>query len=197
VNAVADCNSFGARVIPAGAGFTISDGAATEMGCDSERLAFDERLFAAVGKARRWSALSAGGVRLEGAGEPLVLRRPAAVAAALAGTYSACRSNPRGVGYEGVPAITFTEREVKDSAGCGATYRTDGALLSIRRDSSKACQAPPAAPDSELEIGDRKSFLAALRPDAFAFDEEGVLRLRTHRGVSDMCSVGEPRPFGS
>lgn len=78
VGAVADCNSFGARVRPAGAGFTISGGAATEMGCDPERLAFDSRLFAAVGKARRWVALPGGRIRLEGAGEPLVLRRPAA-----------------------------------------------------------------------------------------------------------------------
>lgn len=76
VNAVADCNSFGARLIPAGSGFTVSDGAATEMGCDPERQAFDDRLFAAVGKARRWTALPGGRIRLEGDGEPLVLRRP-------------------------------------------------------------------------------------------------------------------------
>ncbi|HEX8625359.1 MAG TPA: META domain-containing protein [Allosphingosinicella sp.] len=76
VSAAADCNSFGARVTRAGAGFTISQGAATEMGCDPERRAFDDRLFAAVGKARRWIALPGGRIRLEGAGEPLVLRRP-------------------------------------------------------------------------------------------------------------------------
>jgi heat shock protein HslJ len=76
VSAAADCNSFGARVKPAGPGFTISDGAATEMGCDPERIAFDDRLFAAVGKARRWIPLPGGRIRLEGAGEPLVLRRP-------------------------------------------------------------------------------------------------------------------------
>jgi heat shock protein HslJ len=198
VNASADCNSFGARITPAGAGFTVSDGAATEMGCDPERLAFDDRLFAAVGKARRWTAMPGGRIRLEGAGEPLVLRRPAAVAAALPGSWSACRSNPLGVGYDGVPAVTFTEREVSDSAGCRATWRADGARLSIRRDSTKACEAPPASldPAAELEIGERNSLLATLRPDAFAFDEEGVLRLRTHRGVIDMCSASGPRPFG-
>lgn len=76
VSAAADCNSFGARVSPAGAGFTISDGSATEMGCDPERMAFDDRLFAAIGKARRWIALPGGRIRLEGAGEPLLLRRP-------------------------------------------------------------------------------------------------------------------------
>jgi heat shock protein HslJ len=75
VNASADCNSFGGRVTPAGAGFTVSDGAVTEMGCDPERQAFDDRLFAAVGKARRWVPLPGGRVRLEGLGEPLVLRR--------------------------------------------------------------------------------------------------------------------------
>jgi heat shock protein HslJ len=199
VNAVADCNSFGARLTPAGAGFTVSDGAATQMGCDPERLAFDDRLFAAVRLARRWAALPGGRIRLEGGGEPLVLRRPPPVAAALPGTYSACRSNPGAVMYDGVPAVTFTDGAVSDSAGCRATYRADGALLAIRRESSKACEAPPASldPAAELEIGERKSLLAALRPDAFAFDEEGVLRLRTHRGVLDMCRVREPRPFGS
>lgn len=199
VNAVADCNSLGARVTPAGAGFTLSDGGATQMGCDPERLAFDARLFAAVGKARRWTALPGGRIRLEGGGEPLVLRRPAAVAAALPGTYSACRSNPGAVMYDGVPALTFTDREVSDSAGCRGSYRADGALLAISRDGSKACEAPPASldPAAPLEIGDRKSLLAALRPDAFAFDDEGILRLRTHRGVLDMCRAGDPRPFGS
>jgi len=76
VSAAADCNSFGARVRPAGTGFSISGGAATEMGCDPERLAFDARLFAAVAGARHWTALPNGRIRLEGTGEPLVLRRP-------------------------------------------------------------------------------------------------------------------------
>jgi heat shock protein HslJ len=76
VTAAADCNSFGARVTRAGAGFTVSGGAATEMGCDPERLAFDARLFAAVARARRWVNLPEGRLRLEGAGEPLLLTRP-------------------------------------------------------------------------------------------------------------------------
>ena len=75
VSAAAGCNSFGARVDRAGAGFTVSGSAATEMACDAERMAFDGRLFAAVGKARRWTALPGGRVRLEGEGEPLLLRR--------------------------------------------------------------------------------------------------------------------------
>ncbi len=79
VSAAADCNRFGARVRPAGTGFTVSEGAATEMGCDPERLAFDDRFFAAVAGARRWTALPGGRIRLEGAGEPLLLRRPAPV----------------------------------------------------------------------------------------------------------------------
>lgn len=87
---------------------------------------------------------------------------------------------------------------MRDSAGCAATYRADGALLAISRDGSKACAAPPASlnPAAELEIGERKSLLAAFRPDAYAFDQEGVLRLRTHRGVLNMCREGERRPFG-
>jgi heat shock protein HslJ len=58
-----------------GSGFTVSGGAATEMGCDPTRMAFDSRLFTAVGKARRWTPLPNDRIRLEGAGEPLVLSR--------------------------------------------------------------------------------------------------------------------------
>jgi heat shock protein HslJ len=78
VSAAADCNTFSARVkrTATGSGFTISGGAATEMGCDPARRAFDTRLFTAVAKARRHVALPAGRIRLEGGGEPLVLRRP-------------------------------------------------------------------------------------------------------------------------
>lgn len=76
VSAAADCNHFNARIGPAGAGFTVTGGAATEMGCDPDRLAFDTRLFTAVAKARRWTALPDGRIRLEGAGEPLLLIRP-------------------------------------------------------------------------------------------------------------------------
>jgi heat shock protein HslJ len=199
VNAVADCNSFGARVRPSGTGFTVSDGAATQMGCDPERLAFDARLFAAVGKARRHVPLPGGRMRLEGTGEPLVLRRPELVERSLPGTYDVCRSNPRGVMFDGAASVTFTRSGVRDNAGCSGTYRAEGALLAIRRETSKACAAPAGSldPAADFEIGERRSLLAALRPDAFAFDEEGVLRLRTHRGLLDLCRAGEPRPFGS
>lgn len=197
VSAAADCNQFGARVRPNAAGFTVSDGAATQMGCGPEREAFDDRLFGAVGKSRRYVALAGGRMRLEG-GEPLVLLRPAAISPSLPGSYSACRSNPRGVMYDGVPAMTFTRDEVRDSAGCRASYRADGALLAIRRENSKECAAPPQSfASADLEVGERTSLLASLRPDAFAFDEEGVLRLRTNRGLLDMCRIGEPRPFGN
>lgn len=74
VSAAADCNTFSARVTRTGSGFIISGGAATEMGCDPERMAFDTRLFTAVAKARRWVALPGNRIRLEGGGEPLVLR---------------------------------------------------------------------------------------------------------------------------
>ncbi|HEU0098496.1 MAG TPA: META domain-containing protein [Allosphingosinicella sp.] len=76
VSASAQCNRYGARIAPVGAGFRVTDGAATEVGCDPERQAFDARLFAAVGKARRWVPMPGGRMRLEGAGEPLVLTRP-------------------------------------------------------------------------------------------------------------------------
>jgi heat shock protein HslJ len=76
VSASAECNHYGARVRPAGSGFLVTGGAATEMACDPERMAFDARLFAAVAKARRWAKLPGGRVRLEGTGEPLLLTRP-------------------------------------------------------------------------------------------------------------------------
>ena len=76
LTASARCNHYGARVRPAGSGFRVTDGAATEMGCDPDRQAFDARLFAAVAKARRWVPLPGSRIRLEGGGEPLVLIRP-------------------------------------------------------------------------------------------------------------------------
>jgi heat shock protein HslJ len=76
VSAAADCNHYSARITPLGSSFTVTGGAATEMACDAERQAFDTRLFAAVGKARRWVPLPGSRIRLEGAGEPLVLTRP-------------------------------------------------------------------------------------------------------------------------
>jgi heat shock protein HslJ len=76
VSAAADCNHYSARIRPAGHGFMVTGGAATEMGCDAERQAFDARLFTAVGKARRGVPLPGSRIRLEGGGEPLVLSRP-------------------------------------------------------------------------------------------------------------------------
>ncbi|HEU0135014.1 MAG TPA: META domain-containing protein [Allosphingosinicella sp.] len=75
VSASAQCNGYSARIRPAGTGFTVTGGAATEMGCDPDRQAFDSRLFAAVGKARRWVPQPGNRIRLEG-GEPLLLSRP-------------------------------------------------------------------------------------------------------------------------
>lgn len=76
VSASAGCNHYGARIRPARSGFTVTGGAATEMACDPDRMAFDARLFAALGKARRWVKLPGTRIRLEGAGEPLLLTRP-------------------------------------------------------------------------------------------------------------------------
>ena len=76
VSAAAGCNRYSARIRPVGPGFTVTGGHATEMGCDPDRQAFDTRLFTAVAKARRWVKLPGGRIRLEGAGEPLLLTRP-------------------------------------------------------------------------------------------------------------------------
>ncbi|HEX8240304.1 MAG TPA: META domain-containing protein [Allosphingosinicella sp.] len=76
VTASARCNSYGARIRPVGSGFLVAEGAATQMGCDPDRQAFDARLFTAVEKARRWVKLPNARIRLEGAGEPLLLTRP-------------------------------------------------------------------------------------------------------------------------
>lgn len=198
VTAVAGCNQLGMEVERTATGLLMKGGAATEMGCGPVREAFDERFFQAVSRVRRFLLLSDGRISLQG-GEPLLLRRPPPPSTSLPGRYGACRSNPRLVGYDGEPALTFAATTVRDSAGCSATWRADGARLDIRRDATPACAAPPASSDPEawIEVGATKSLLAALRPDGFAFDEEGVLRLRTHRGLFDMCREGEPRPFGS
>lgn len=198
VSAVAGCNQWNARLDVQGPGFIVREGMMTLIGCGAEREAFDARLFAAVGSARRYVGLTDGKVRLEG-GEPLLLRRPPSASTRLAGAYRACRSNPRGVSYNGEPTITFAATTVRDNAGCSARYRTDGPLLTIARDPVKACAAPPAPADAaiDVEVSHRGSILAILRPDAYAFDEEGVLRLRTRRGLFDLCREGQPRPFGS
>lgn len=199
ITARADCNYFSGAIIAAPSGFAVGQVMGTEMGCGPVREAFDERLFGALGKIRRHVAMPGGRVRLEGLGEPLVLRRSIPTRETLPGVYRACRSNLRGVSYNGEPVVTFTPTTVRDSAGCAGTYRANGTLLDIKRDESKVCSTPPAAPDNfvELEIGDQGSVLALLRPDAYAFDEEGVLRLRTSRGNLSLCRDGERRPIGS
>lgn len=198
VTAVADCNQLTGGIKATSSGFAVGRSLQTEMGCGPEREGFDERLFSAVRKARRYIAMPGGRLRLEGLGEPLVLRRVAPKSPTLPGVYRSCGSGLRGVSYNGVPAVTFTATTVRDSAGCAGTYRANGALLDIKLDDSRICNAQPVATDNfvEVEIGDRGSVLALLRPDAYAFDEEGVLRLRTGRGILDLCRDGERQSFG-
>lgn len=199
VSAVASCNQMSARFRPTKSGFAVEDGIQTLIGCGVEREAFDTRLFGAVQQVGRYVAMPGDRVRLEGRGEPLVLRRRAAKLPTLSGTYRACGSTLPGIGYDGIPAVTFTNSTVRDSAGCTGTYSTKGAQLEIKRDGSKACAAPPAPLERDVGVGvgDQGSVLALLRPDAYAFDQEGMLRLRTRRGVLDLCRDGESRPFGS
>lgn len=200
VSAVASCNQMSARFRPTKSGFAVDeDGSQTLIGCGTEREAFDRRLFGAVQKVGRYVAMPGDRVRLEGRGELLVLRRRAAKLPTLSGTYRACGSTLPGIGYDGIPAVTFTNSTVRDSAGCAGTYSTRGAQLEIKRAGSKACAAPPAPLDRDVGVGvgDQGSVLALLRPDAYAFDQEGMLRLRTRRGVLDLCRDGASRPFGS
>lgn len=199
VSAFAGCNHWNGQIKTTRTGFTVDQSMMTLIGCRPELAAFDGRLFSAVRNAQHYAVLPANRVRLEGSGESLTLRRPPATSPSLPGVYRACGSNLRGISYNSVPAITFTATAVRDSAGCAGTYRAKGALLDIKRDDSRICSTPPAAPYNfvELEIGDQGSILALLRPDGYAFDEEGVLRLRTRRGILNLCRDGERQPLGS
>jgi heat shock protein HslJ len=197
VSATAECNSMGGQLIPEKEGFRVKNPMQTLIGCGPERQKFDSRLFGAVGKARSYAVLPDGRLRLEGGPEALVLRRFRLEPwqQQLPGAYTACGSNPVGVSYNGPPSVTFDAGTVRDNAGCRGTYTTDGAKLRIRLENFPACSAEPAPLEGEIEVHDKSSLLAVLRPDAYAFDDEGLLRVRTRRGPLDLCRTGR-RWFG-
>ena len=151
-----------------------------------------------MGGARRYAVLADGRVRLDGGREALVLRRVRLQPAeqALPGRYQVCGSNPRGVLYAGEARVSFDGAAVHDSSGCQGTYTAQGARLDIRLAPSRAYSAPPASGEADVEVGGEHSLLAGLRPDAYAFDDEGRLRVRTRRGLLDLCRDGR-RGFGT
>lgn len=88
VRSRADCNYFNGEITATPSGFAVGWTTGTEMGCGPERESFDERLFSTLRKARRYIAMPDGRLRLEGLGEPLVLRRVAVKSPTLPGAYA-------------------------------------------------------------------------------------------------------------
>jgi hypothetical protein len=88
---------------------------------------------------------------------------------------------------------------MRDSAGCVADYTAEGPRLSLRLHGGPACapKATPYVPREPVGIGGAISSLAVAPPTGFAFDKNGILILRTHRGHLAMCRKGAPKPFGS
>ncbi len=199
VGAHADCNRMSASFrVPAPGRLAVSGPViSTQIGCSSEDHAEDNLIARAM--------VSATGYRLEGnrlivsGGPGMVLRRPAKAKLSLAGQYEHCGNTLLGAYHEGPVTLAIDQRTLRDNAGCTASYRAEGPRLSLQLSGAPACAAPSPAyvPGEPVSIGGSISPLAVTRPDAFAFNEEGHLVLRTRRGLLTMCRKGEPRPFGS
>jgi heat shock protein HslJ len=199
IGAAADCNSLGTSfTVPAPGRLSISGGIIqTQMGCPAEDLAEDALMARAIAGAT--------GYRVEGdrlvisGGPGMSLRRPAAPDRRLAGNYESCGNTLLGGYHEGAITLRFASGSVTDNAGCSGTYRTGGPDLAVTLGSGPSCsgKASSYVPGEAIPVGGPISTLAVLRPDGFAFTDDGQLVLRTHRGLLTMCRKGKPKPFGS
>jgi hypothetical protein len=169
----------------------------TAIGCAPEDRAEDDLM------ARAMS--SATGYRLDGerlvitGGPGMVLRRPPQPDRRFAGEYASCGNTPRGAYHEGPITLAIDGQMIRDNAGCTAQYRANGPYLTLKLAEGPACadSAPPDVPGQPIGVGGKISTLSTMKPDAFAFDDQGQLILRTDRGLLAMCRTGTQRPFGS
>jgi len=91
--------------------------------------------------------------------------------------------------HDGEVWLEFGAGTVRDQAGCVASYETAGATLRLLLGEAPACRTAALPRRGAAEIGGPRSALAQFRPDGFAWDEEGRLRLRTHRGLLALCTA--------
>ncbi|WP_296818708.1 META domain-containing protein [Brevundimonas sp.] len=198
VGAYADCNSFGATYSVPSSGRLQVEGpvVSTAIGCPPEDAAEDEAMARAITGATGYR-VEADRLTLTG-GPGLVARRYPEPDRRLPGEYEACGNTLLGAYHEGPVTLDFRADTVTDQSGCRAAYTADGPNLTLRLDRQTCSgeQTPfiPGQPDS---VGGDISLLATAPPDAFAFDSEGRLVLRTPRGLLGMCRKGDPPPFGS
>jgi hypothetical protein len=168
----------------------------TAIGCPPEDAAEDALTTRAMTSA---TAYRIDGDRLIfSGGQGMVTRRQPLPDRRLAGEYEACGNTLLGGYHEGPITLAITERTIRDNAGCSADYRAEGPRLMLRLASNAACsaKATPFVPGEPVSVGGTVSTLAVVPPDAFAFDDQGRLILRTHRGHLTMCRKGSPPPFG-
>lgn len=198
VGAYADCNSFGATYSVPSPGRLAVEGpvVSTAIGCPPEDAAEDDLMARAITGATGYRIA---GDRLTLSGAPgLVARRFPEPDRRLPGEYEHCGNTMLGAYHEGPLTLTFDEDTATDQTGCRAAFVADGPNLTLRldRETCTGEQTPfiPGRPDS---VGGDISLLATTPPDAFAFDSQGRLVLRTHRGLLGMCRRGSPPPFGS
>lgn len=198
VGVYADCNSMGGTfTVPAPGQIAVKGPfISTLIGCSAEDAAEDGLMMAAISGAT--------GFRIEGdrliftGGRGMVVRRPPPPDRRLAGEYTACGDTLLGAYHEGPITLVIDGDTMVDNAGCSASYNTSGPELALTLKNGPACAstAPPFVPGQPVAVGGPVSPLATVRPDGYAFDEEGRLILRTNRGLLKMCRKGWPPPMG-
>ncbi len=199
IGAQGDCNSFGTEFSRPAPGRLAMAGpiVSTLIGCAPEDQAEDGLMARAITGATGYQL---DGERLMLTGGPgMELRRPPPPNRRLAGQYEACGNTPLGAYTEGAVTLDFGRDTIRDNAGCTARYRADGPDLTLELDASAACAAtsPPFVPGQPVGVGGTISPLAVMRPDGFAFTDEGQLLLRAGRGTLTLCRKGDPPAFGS
>lgn len=198
IGVYADCNSMGGTfTVPAPGRIAVKGPfISTLIGCSAEDATEDGLMVAAISGAT--------GFRIEGdrliftGGRGMVVRRPSPPDRRLAGEYEACGDTLLGAYHDGPITLMIDADKMVDNAGCSASYSTTGPeiALTLKNDQACASRAPPFLPGQPVAVGGATSPLATVRPDGFAFDEQGRLILRTNRGLLKMCRKGSPPPMG-
>ena len=189
VGAHAACNTFGGQAAIGAGTLQVRDGMQTLIGCGPEREATDALLFGALGGARTWRIAGDGSLLIDGAAT-IVARRPKPASYSLPGRYHVCNNSTLpDLSHDGEVWLEFGAGTVRDQAGCVASYETAGATLRLLLGEAPACRTAALPRRGAAEIGGPRSALAQFRPDGFAWDEEGRLRLRTHRGLLALCKA--------
>jgi heat shock protein HslJ len=198
IGAQADCNGIGGSfTIPEPGQIAVSGLLSTAMGCAPEDHAEDALMMSAMRSAKSYRIQ--GDVLVVTGAPGMVLRRPPQANRRLTGEYEACGNTMLGGAHEGPVTLSIGKETMRDSAGCTADYVAEGPRLTLRLHRGPACAdtAPHYVPGEAVAIGGEISSLAVAPPDAFGFDEDGRLIIRTSRGHLMMCRKGSPPPFGN